>query len=127
MFAVYFGSLTLTSALKVSDLTAWSFVAMAVAWSIADIIRYAFYVESLLYPGDNRVSTLKRLRYSLFLVLYPVGASAEGIQVYSARLIKLAAGSFAYGPLITAALFAYPVGFLMLYRHMLRQRSKQLR
>ena len=47
---------------------------MVLAWSLTEVIRYSFYACALLgkepYP-------LLYLRYTTFLVLYPLGASSE--------------------------------------------------
>jgi hypothetical protein len=47
---------------------------MVLAWSITEVVRYAFYALNLL----NLVpQPLTYLRYSTFLALYPLGAGAE--------------------------------------------------
>lgn len=54
----------------------WSLYALILAWSITEVVRYPFYLASLLgtvpYP-------LFWLRYSIF-VLYPIGIMAEVLQ-----------------------------------------------
>ena len=42
------------------------------AWSAAEIVRYSFYMHSSLVPPPY---PLKWLRYSAFIVLYPIGIS----------------------------------------------------
>jgi very-long-chain (3R)-3-hydroxyacyl-CoA dehydratase len=56
------------------------FSTMVFAWCIAEIVRYSTYVLALynikLYP-------LEWLRYTLFYVLYPLGAGSEAYLIYS--------------------------------------------
>ncbi|ORX38055.1 tyrosine phosphatase-like protein [Kockovaella imperatae] len=56
------------------------FSTMVFAWSLAEVIRYSFYATQLLgfrIPGHNY------LRYTLFIVLYPLGASSEALLSFS--------------------------------------------
>lgn len=47
---------------------------MVFAWSLTEVVRYAFYATNLL---NLTPSWLNYLRYSTFLALYPVGAGSE--------------------------------------------------
>ncbi|KAJ8973372.1 hypothetical protein NQ317_007185 [Molorchus minor] len=49
------------------------------AWSAAEIIRYPYYM-SVLYKKDNGVLTW--LRYSAWIVLYPIGFTCEAVIVF---------------------------------------------
>jgi very-long-chain (3R)-3-hydroxyacyl-CoA dehydratase len=49
-------------------------IPLAISWSLADIIRYLFYVTELLGVTPY---VLKWLRYNAFLLLYPVGMATE--------------------------------------------------
>jgi len=55
----------------------WSLFLIVIAWGITEVVRYAFYFCNLLgsvpYP-------IFWLRYSLFMVLYPMGISGELLQ-----------------------------------------------
>lgn len=54
---------------------------MILAWSVTEVIRYAFYALSLArgtVPG-----ILVYLRYTTFYVLYPLGASSEALLILS--------------------------------------------
>lgn len=54
---------------------------MILAWSMTEVIRYAFYALSLVrgrVPG-----ILVYLRYTTFFVLYPLGASSEALLILS--------------------------------------------
>lgn len=52
---------------------------MTVAWSVTEIIRYAFYFFALL---GGVPSLLNYLRYTLFYVLYPLGAGSEMVLLF---------------------------------------------
>jgi hypothetical protein len=53
---------------------------MLLAWSVTEVIRYPFYVVSLL---GKDIYALNWLRYTLFLVLYPLGAGSEAFLSFS--------------------------------------------
>ena len=55
---------------------------MLFAWSLADVVRYSYFV--ILLAGSSVPSWLKWLRYSLFFVLYPVGIGGEWFLMYGA-------------------------------------------
>lgn len=98
-------------------------------WTIAEIVRYAFYAMNLIgmdmYP-------VVWARYSFFLALYPLGITGELWTTYVA-LSKIAAdrpfsiGGFnwAYYATIILMLSYIPV-FPKLYGHMVSQRRKVL-
>ncbi|CUM66548.1 uncharacterized protein PRCAT00004217001 [Priceomyces carsonii] len=102
-----------------------SYSGLSLAWSLTEVIRYGFYIAKLLnhvpYP-------LMWLRYSAFLVLYPVGLVCEASVVYlSLSLAKFASlGNLGYFYFLVFALLMYVPGFLILYSYMLKQRSKVL-
>ena len=52
---------------------------MALSWSLVEVPRYAFYLNTLLGPGGQKgtVYPIFWLRYSLFAILYPTGISGE--------------------------------------------------
>jgi very-long-chain (3R)-3-hydroxyacyl-CoA dehydratase len=88
-----------------------SYTSMLVAWSVTECVRYAFYTTSLL-GIESRV--LLWLRYTLFFVLYPLGASSEAIEIYNK------------GGYWSLFLALYPYGFYTMYTHMIKQRAKVL-
>ena len=53
--------------------------ALLLVWSLADAIRYPFYLMSLLHADYYAV---KWLRHSAWIILYPVGISLEAVVVY---------------------------------------------
>ena len=58
---------------------------MLFAWSLADIVRYSYFVVMLAAPSVP--GWLKWLRYSLFFVLYPVGIGGEWFLMYLAAQV----------------------------------------
>jgi very-long-chain (3R)-3-hydroxyacyl-CoA dehydratase len=55
---------------------------MYLAWSITEVLRYSYYVFSLL-PSREIPYPLVWLRYTTFYVLYPLGAGSEAFLNYS--------------------------------------------
>lgn len=99
----------------------WAYGTMAVSWALSDSTRYLYYLSQLL---GCRACLLKFARYTLFLVLYPVGTLSEAILIFLARLKWLADPLRSY--LLLAVLAIYTPGFLYMYSHMLSQRAKHL-
>ena len=92
-----------------------AFTAMSVAWSLTDMIRYFYYMRS-------SSLMLRWLRYSAFIVLYPIGLSCEPYIVYL-TLSKVQGGYYYF---LCACLLAYIPGFLYLYGYMWKQRGRIL-
>ena len=82
----------------------WIYPMMAVAWSISDAIRYLYYILNLVGIKSKMVTWL---RYSLFLVLYPVGTAGEFMLINLARSLN----EFQkYNYPLLAILALYPIG-----------------
>lgn len=92
-----------------------AFTAMSLAWSISDIIRYLYYVRS-----SSR--WLRWLRYSAFIVLYPVGLCTEPYIVF--WTLPYVEGWYFY--FLSVGMLIYIPGFYFLYRYMWRQRARAL-
>lgn len=106
------------------------YTSMILAWSLTEVIRYSYFALSLARgPKRPPPTWFTRLRYSTFLVLYPVGISSEVRLVYLAAVTPAAAA--ALHPLYPVALYTvlaiYVPGSYILYTHMLTQRRKVLR
>ncbi|KAJ7680260.1 PTPLA-domain-containing protein [Mycena polygramma] len=56
------------------------YTSAVLAWSITEIVRYSFYASNLL---GHEPPLLLYLRYTMFYVLYPVGASSEAFLSYA--------------------------------------------
>eukprot|EP01069_Polyplicarium_translucidae_P001692 Polyplicarium_translucidae@DN1773_c0_g1_i1.p2 len=119
--------------------THWALWTCLAAWTLAELIRYPFYGMKIF---GRSLPILKWARYNAFMVLYPIGIASE-LRCYVAGLPGIAAN-----PRLRAFPFRMPnrlnfeadlyvlmwVVFalygpisVVLYRHMLRQRSKALR
>ena len=92
------------------ELLVWNFL-MFTAWSLAEIIRYRYYVNK-----SNKI--LVWLRYNAFIVLYPIGIlTGEMPLIY--KDYKVYGGKFNL-----IALSLYIPGFPFLFIHMLKLRKK---
>ncbi|RXM32863.1 Vacuolar protein sorting-associated protein 16-like [Acipenser ruthenus] len=58
-----------------------SVLLFVVAWTVTEIIRYSFYTFSLL---NHLPYLIKWARYTLFIVLYPMGVTGELLTIYAA-------------------------------------------
>lgn len=113
------------------------FALMVASWTLVELVRYAFYAwKEVVGSEDGVPAALRWLRYSLFLVLYPLGISGEiGTIVYS-RDYFLAGGrgpdsvlpmsGELYAMLLLVLLSLYVPGSPYMYLHMWGQRSKKL-
>lgn len=100
---------------KVHDSSA--FKLMTIAWGLVEVPRYAFYAVNLYGKVPY---ALKWMRYSFFIVLYPMGISGELWCLYK---------SFDQVPFFWAVVVAallYIPGSPFLYMHMVKQRKKNL-
>ena len=105
------------------------------AWGVTEVVRYSFYFFKLL-GAVPRVITW--MRYTFFIVLYPVGVSSELFLAYSGFDHIVQSGALNYPmpnpynvgvhfPTVMVLFFAgYVPGFPMLYGYMLKQRKTVL-
>ena len=105
------------------------YTSMLLAWSVTEVIRYAYFAISL---QTGRVPEwLTWLRYNTFYVLYPLGITSEWMLVYTAsqEYVGVEYGDEGWWTRIVlwGALLAYLPGSYVLYTHMIRQRRKVLR
>lgn len=80
---------------------------MLIAWSLSEIIRYSYFA---LKQVDAVPSWLHWLRYSAFLVLYPVGISSEVAMTLQALWGPAADLVTWYPYALTAVLLSYAPG-----------------
>ncbi|CAL1390238.1 unnamed protein product [Linum trigynum] len=109
---------------------------LTISWSITEIIRYSFFGMKEVFGGTP--SFLLWLRYSTFLVMYPIGISSEVGLIYLAlphikvsekfciRMPNRWNFSFDNFYIAIVALGIYVPGSPHLYRYMLSQRKKAL-
>ncbi|CAH2099944.1 unnamed protein product [Euphydryas editha] len=105
------------------------------AWSITEIIRYAYYAFNLLNVVPQ---LLLFLRYSTFLVLYPLGITGELLcmyhsldEIHEKQLYTISMPNkwnfiFNYYYILIFYMFLYIPLFPYLFGHMLKQRRKML-
>lgn len=95
---------------------------VSVAWGITEVVRYSFYLLGLMgkewYP-------LTFMRYSLFLVLYPLGVTGEWFIVLSQTRLDNWELSLV-NILLYVVLASYIPFFPQLFGHMLKQRKQKL-
>ncbi|MBK9329646.1 MAG: protein tyrosine phosphatase-like domain-containing protein [Sphingobacteriales bacterium] len=93
---------------------------MLTAWCLAEVIRYGYYVM-LLFKKEYK--WLIKLRYTAFIILYPLGAGCECYLLY---LIFHLNAILWIKILIIGVAILYVFMFPKLYLHLLRQRRKKL-
>jgi len=108
---------------------------MLFAWCLTEMVRYSFYAFNLV---NLNVGVLTWLRYTLFIVLYPMGVCGEmwcyidALPVLSAskalRLEMPNPYNFTFSPYVVTILIllGYAPGFPPLYFHMFALRKKVL-
>merc|ERR1712131_43583 len=111
------------------------FILLLTAWSITEVLRYSYYAFNQL----NMVPYfLTYLRYTLFIVLYPIGVTGEIMCVIRALDVVKETGLYSLGMpnrwnislnyyyTLCLSLPVYVIAFPQLYSHMFRQRKKML-
>ncbi|XP_023934410.2 very-long-chain (3R)-3-hydroxyacyl-CoA dehydratase hpo-8 [Bicyclus anynana] len=105
------------------------------AWSVTEIIRYAYYALNLVKAVPQQLTFL---RYSTFLILYPLGITGELLCMYHSldeiaekQLFTVSMPNkwnfiFNYYYFLIFYMLLYIPFFPYLYGHMLKQRSKML-
>lgn len=105
------------------------------AWSITEIIRYGFYVLNIVKHVPQFVTFL---RYTTFIILYPIGVTGELLCFYWAQsyakentvwtlaMPNAANFTFNYFYFLWIIMLAYIPLFPMMYMHMVSQRKKVL-
>jgi len=105
------------------------------AWTITEIIRYSMYAVSLV---GNPPFFLTWLRYTFFIIAYPVGVSGELICMYAAllqatqqdilsvQLPNMLNVTFSFPLIILGIMLAYIPLFPPMYLYMFGQRKKVL-
>ena len=112
---------------------------LCIAWGITEVVRYLFYFFKLVSPKSGPPKVLVWLRYSLFLVLYPLGVASELALAYasigplgkSKKLDVLqmpnAMNVSLHGPtLMRVFMSCYMPVWPLLFSYMLKQRGKVL-
>ncbi|SCU90377.1 LANO_0D08526g1_1 [Lachancea nothofagi CBS 11611] len=104
----------------------YTFVALLLAWSVTEIVRYSFYYCNLtISAGAPKFLIL--LRYNLFWILYPMGVASELLIIYSALPVAEAKYSAHAKLALIVGMLTYIPGFPMLFSHMVVQRKKVMK
>lgn len=103
--------------------TSGAYVSMVIAWSITEVLRYAYYAINL---QGQVPDVLMWLRYTLFYVLYPIGAGSECWLIYLSLDEAYRLHPF-YKYFLQAILVTYIPGFYFLYTYMIKQRKRMFK
>lgn len=95
---------------------------VSVAWGITEVVRYSFYFLGML---NKEVAALTWMRYSFFLVLYPLGVTGEFF-VMATQLRIDDWGLSLINLVLYAVMLSYIPFFPQLFGYMLKQRKKKL-
>lgn len=112
---------------------------LCIAWGVTEVVRYLFYFFRVLNPKREPPKVLVWLRYTLFLVLYPLGVASE-LALAHASLEPLAKSKILdvlqmpnainvslHGPtLMRVFMCCYLPLWPLLFSYMLKQRRKVL-
>lgn len=93
---------------------------MLTAWCIAEIIRYAYYVTQLF---KQEIKLITWLRYSAFIICYPVGLLSEFFVLYTVFKYN---DVLAVKILMVVVALIYVFMFPKLYLHLFKQRKQKL-
>ena len=88
-------------------------------WCLAEIIRYAYYLSQLL---KKEIKIVSWLRYSAFIILYPIGVVCEFFIMY----LVFINNNFGLKIILIVIAIAYIFLFPRLYLHLLKQRKLKL-
>ncbi|KAL2213513.1 PTPLA-domain-containing protein [Sarocladium strictum] len=101
--------------------TSPAYTSMILAWSITEVIRYAYFVVTI---AGFDIPELTWLRYSTFYVLYPPGILSEAYLAYKAAIGPASTLHELYPYFIWAVLVIYVPSSPIMYTHMMAQRRK---
>ena len=102
--------------------TKLGFTLVSVAWSITELVRYSFYFLSL---RNSEPTWLVWMRYSFFIVLYPMGVTGEWC-IISTPIFETGLVLNLYNVACIFIAIAYLYYFPILYGYMWRQRKARL-
>ncbi|MCW5909011.1 MAG: protein tyrosine phosphatase-like domain-containing protein [Chitinophagales bacterium] len=104
------------------QLTQAGIVIVSLAWGITELVRYSFYFLSLF---NRQPYILLFMRYTFFIVLYPLGVTGEWFIFFHPLIsngITLSIYTFAILFIFIAYMYYFPV----LYGYMWKQRNTKL-
>ncbi|MFN8285474.1 MAG: protein tyrosine phosphatase-like domain-containing protein [Chitinophagales bacterium] len=89
------------------------------AWSITELVRYSFYFSGL---QNRQPAFLLWMRYSFFIVLYPLGVTGEWL-ILAAPIVAAGTILTIYGAFMAVVAISYIYYFPVLYKYMWKQRA----
>lgn len=97
---------------------------MLFAWSVTEVIRYSYLALKLV---GVEPAAFVWVRYSSYLILYPLGITSEMIQMWRALEPAKQTYGMPYRAVLGVCLFViWPIGAYVLIGHMNKQRRKVL-
>ncbi|KAI0097980.1 PTPLA-domain-containing protein [Nemania sp. FL0031] len=99
------------------------FLGCLLAWAASDVLRYAFFVAQT--GGGKAPDGLVWMRYSAFILLYPIGFVSEASLVYLS-LVNASGISLFYRGYLFVGLLSYVPASYVLYTYMFSQRRRAL-
>jgi very-long-chain (3R)-3-hydroxyacyl-CoA dehydratase len=94
---------------------------VSIAWGITELVRYSFYFLGLL---DIQPKWLLWMRYTFFILLYPLGVTGEWFIIASPLVAHFA--WTLYTAMVGVLLISYIYYFPVLYMYMWKQRKARL-
>jgi very-long-chain (3R)-3-hydroxyacyl-CoA dehydratase len=94
----------------------------SLAWGITELVRYSFYFLSLF---GKQPYALLWMRYTFFIVLYPLGVTGEWF-ILAAPLVVHGISFNAYTVFLVISFASYAYYFPILYGYMWKQRRAKL-
>jgi very-long-chain (3R)-3-hydroxyacyl-CoA dehydratase len=92
------------------------------AWGITELVRYSLYFLGLF---NKQPTALLWMRYSFFIVLYPLGVTGEWLILLTPIVANGIVFNF-YTALIVVLLVSYLYYFPVLYKYMWKQRKAKI-
>ncbi len=98
-------------------------VIISFAWSITELVRYSLYFLSLF---NIQPKWLLWMRYSFFILLYPLGVTGEWLILIAPATVP-GVNFPQYNYFLGFLFITYAIGFPILYRYMWKQRKSKLK
>jgi very-long-chain (3R)-3-hydroxyacyl-CoA dehydratase len=99
-------------------------IIVSFAWSITELVRYSLYFLSL---SNRQPAPLLWMRYSFFILLYPLGVTGEWLILTAPLTCCGQAALPQYRYFLVFLFITYAIGFPVLYRYMWKQRKSKIK
>jgi very-long-chain (3R)-3-hydroxyacyl-CoA dehydratase len=107
---------------ELHPITNYGIITVAFAWGITELIRYSYYFFSLVH---REVKSLVWMRYSFFIVLYPLGVTGEWLIIITPLITDGFVLNF-YTAMVVVLAISYLYYFPVLYKYMWKHRKVKL-